>query len=179
MGTHTSWPPPGRRGSRAREVRAALDAVRRIVQGVRVFAAQAERRTGLSGAQLFVLQQLGEAPAQSLNELAARTRTHQSSVSTVVTRLVARGLVARHRAPEDGRRLLLELSPAGRAVLAEAPETAQTRLIAALERLPGRELVALRRGLERLVRALGMEEEAAPLLLEPEPERPARGPARD
>jgi DNA-binding MarR family transcriptional regulator len=33
---------------------------------------------GISLAQLFVLQQLNEKPADSLNELADRTATHQS-----------------------------------------------------------------------------------------------------
>lgn len=132
-----------------------------------MYGARAERHTGLSGAQLFVLQQLAQAPAQSLNELAARTRTHQSSVSTVVTRLVGRRLVSRRRAPEDARRLLLELTPSGRALLAGAPETAQGRLIGALEALPASALRSLARELEGLVKALGMDAEPAALFLEP------------
>jgi DNA-binding MarR family transcriptional regulator len=171
MGSHISL--PGRTGRNA-EVRAALDALRRLVQGIRTHAAQAERSTGLSGAQLFVLQQLAEAPAQSLNELAARTRTHQSSVSTVVTRLVERRLVSRRRAADDGRRLLLEVTPTGRAQLASAPESAQSRLIAALEALPTARRRSLVRDLGELVAALGMDREPPALFLEP-PERP--GPA--
>jgi len=60
MGTHTPREPRSR--GRAGQVQAALDALRRIVQGLQLYSAQAERRTGLSGAQLFVLQQLAEAP---------------------------------------------------------------------------------------------------------------------
>lgn len=171
MGTHTRR--GRRRAGQDAPVRAALDALRRIVQGIRLSDARAERHTGLSGAQLFVLQQLAEQPAQSLNELAARTRTHQSSVSTVVTRLVGRGLVSRRRADDDGRRLVLELSPAGHDLLTGAPETAQTRLIAALERLPRPELAALTANLEGLVAALGMEAEPAPLFFE-SPEEPGK-----
>jgi DNA-binding MarR family transcriptional regulator len=164
MGSHIS---PSRRAGRTTDVRAALDALRRIVQGIRTHGAQAERSTGLTGAQLFVLQQLAEAPAQSLNELSARTRTHQSSVSTVVTRLVERRLVSRRRSPKDGRRLLLEVTPAARALLAGAPETAQSRLIAALEALPAARRRALVRDLAALVAALGMDREPATLFLEP------------
>jgi MarR family transcriptional regulator, lower aerobic nicotinate degradation pathway regulator len=166
MGTHTPRH-PSRRG-RPAQVQAALDALRNIVQGVRVYSAQAERRTGLSGAQLFVLQKLAEAPAQSLNELAARTRTHQSSVSTVVARLVSRRLVSRRRSPADGRRLLLELTPAGRALLSGAPQTAQGRLIEALEKMPQRRRQELVEGLTTVVAALGTATEPAPLFLEPE-----------
>jgi MarR family transcriptional regulator, lower aerobic nicotinate degradation pathway regulator len=164
------------RPGRAANVQGALDALRRIVQGIRLSASQAERQTGLSGAQLFVLQQLAEAPGQSLNALAARTRTHQSSVSTVVTRLVGRGLVSRRRDPADGRRLVLDLTAAGRDLLTGAPETAQSRLIAALERLPRPALRALVANLEALVAAVGMDAEPAPLFFESseKPGKPGR-----
>jgi DNA-binding MarR family transcriptional regulator len=174
MGAHTAS--QRARAAPAADVGAALDALRRIVQGLRLSAAHAERATGLSGAQLFVLQQLAEAPAQSLNELALRTRTHQSSVSTVVSRLAARGLVSRRRDAADARRLVLDLTPAGRTLLGGAPETVQTRLIAALERLPRSGLKPLATSLNDLVRAAGMEAEPAPLFFEPanHPAKPGR-----
>ncbi len=76
-----------------------LDAIRRIVQALRESSRAAEKRVGLSGAQLFVLQTLGESPGLSLNELAERTRTHQSSVSVVVTQAGTAAVGgARHRA---------------------------------------------------------------------------------
>jgi MarR family transcriptional regulator, lower aerobic nicotinate degradation pathway regulator len=164
MGSHT---PTGRaRTAPAADARAALDALRRIVQALRLSATQAERQTGLSGAQLFVLQQLAEARGQSLNDLARRTRTHQSSVSIVVTRLVSQGLVSRRRAPDDGRRLVLDLTTRGRTLLADAPATAQSRLIAGLDRLPRPALRALVAQLESLVAALGMETQPAGLFFE-------------
>src|SRR3954465_5527311 len=115
-----------------RSTRAVLDAVRTIVRALRESSRQAERAGGMSGAQLFVLQRLAGAAPLSLNELAQRTHTHQSSVSVVVTKLARRGLVARARAAADGRRLEITLTPAGRAVLGRAPAAAQERLIAAL-----------------------------------------------
>jgi DNA-binding MarR family transcriptional regulator len=83
MGSHTN--------STAARPRDVLDSLRRIVQVLRESSRRAERQLGISGAQLFVLEKLAEAPSQSLNELAERTHTHQSSVSTVVARLVKRG----------------------------------------------------------------------------------------
>jgi tetratricopeptide (TPR) repeat protein len=67
---------------------AARARLREIVQALRESSRRAEQRLGISGAQLFVLEKLADAPSQSLNDLAARTFTHQSSVSTVVARLV-------------------------------------------------------------------------------------------
>jgi hypothetical protein len=42
------------------DIRIVLDSIRRIVQALRVSSRAAEKTVGLSGAQLFLLQQLGE-----------------------------------------------------------------------------------------------------------------------
>src|SRR5262245_64858968 len=94
MGSHISRdpaPPDEPSDTHSREV---LDSLRRIVQTLRESSRRAEQRLGISGAQLFVLEQLASGPSHSLNDLAARTFTHQSSVSTVVARLVEEGLVS-------------------------------------------------------------------------------------
>ena len=139
-----------------RDLAAALAALNALVDALRVGSRGIERRLGISGAQLFVLQKLAEGPVSSLKELAARTFTHQSSVSVVVTRLVARGLVARTTFPDDARRVTLALTARGRALLAKAPETLQARLLASLERLSRAERKTLVEGLERLVREAGI-----------------------
>src|SRR5437762_1170436 len=128
MGTHTI--------SRAADTREILDAVRRIVRALHESSRAAEKILGLSGAQLFVLQKLADSPGLSLNALAAETHTHQSSVSTVVSRLVDRGLVLRAAAADDARRLELRVSAEGRRLVSRTPHAARSRLIDALERLP-------------------------------------------
>src|SRR4051794_12131990 len=66
------------------EIRSILNSMRRIVDILRVASRAAEKDVGLSGAQLWVLHKLAEGPVISLNELAERTCTHQTSVSVVV-----------------------------------------------------------------------------------------------
>jgi DNA-binding MarR family transcriptional regulator len=127
-----------------------LQAIRRMVHALHVASRAAERDYGLSAAQLFVLQKLAENRAISLNDLAARTLTHQSSVSVVVQRLVARGLVHRAVAGEDRRRIVLSLTARGRAIARRLPEAAQHRLIAAVQRLPASQRRDLARLLERV-----------------------------
>ena len=112
-----------------------LDGVRRIVQALRESSRLAERRVGLTSAQLFVLQKLAESPAISVNELAAATHTHQSSVSVVVRRLAQQGLVRRTRSAVDGRSVTLTLSSRGERAAAQVPDLAQARLVDAVGRL--------------------------------------------
>src|SRR6266851_1467874 len=64
MGSHAS----------AEAVRAVLDCVRRIVRALRESSREAERKVGISGAQLFVLQQIAAGQARSVSELADRTQ---------------------------------------------------------------------------------------------------------
>jgi DNA-binding MarR family transcriptional regulator len=151
MGTNTSRRRARPSGSHTREV---LDAIRRIVQALRESSRLAESRVGLSGAQLFVLRTAAESPGLSLNELAARTRTHQSSVSAVVTRLARKGLVRKRIADGDARRVEIRLLSSGRRRIDRAPQSAQERLVASVDALPGAERARLAITLDRL--AVGM-----------------------
>src|SRR3982750_410730 len=99
--------PPKRKDAR---LTGTLDAIRRIIRILRCSFRRSEQQVGIGGAQLFVLQQLDDAPAPSINALAARTYTHQSSVSVVVRRLVEQGLVVRQPSASDRRRRELKLT---------------------------------------------------------------------
>ena len=153
-----------------------LDSIRRLVRLLRLADRAAQNEVGLSGAQLFVLQELFRSPSLSLNELAERTRTDQSSVSVVVTRLVDAELVARDRDTRDARRLVLNLTKAGRAVVQKAPRAAQERIISTVEALPAAERNRFADTFERLVEGLGTERVPAPMLFVDE--EPARVPRR-
>lgn len=161
-----------------KNVRETLDAIRRIVHTLRVSAREAEKRTGLSGAQLFVLYKLAEGGGLSVNALAERTRTHQSSVSAVVQRLADRKLVRRHADAQDRRRMVLTLTADGRKLLARAPAAAQERLIAALEALPPAHQRQLARALGLLLRNLGLGHTVPPLFFEEQPLAARRGKKR-
>jgi DNA-binding MarR family transcriptional regulator len=150
-------------------VTTVLDSFRRIIRALRIGSRAAEKQAGLSGAQLFVLDTLSKHPAQSLNELADRTRTHQSSVSVVVQRLVDRRLVSRHQSDADARRLELSISPLGRELLHDAPDLAQHRLIHALDRLPVADQTRLAKLLSQLVERMGEAETTPQMFFEDEP----------
>jgi DNA-binding MarR family transcriptional regulator len=138
----------------------------RIAETLRASSRAAERQLGISGAQLFILRKLAEAPAQSINDLAERTFTHQSSVSVVVSRLAARRLVSRIPSPTDARRHTIALTAAGRALLRKAPEETHARLVAGLERLSRDERHAVARALEKLVREAGIGAQTPGMFLE-------------
>ena len=157
---------PRRPARAADDTRAVLEGLRRVVQALRVTARDAEQRHGLSAAQLFVLHLLERDGPASVNALAARSFTHQSSVSVVVTRLADAGYVERRRAEDDARRAEVALTARGRALLRRVPEPAQSQLVSALARVAPVERRALARGLVALVREMGIADGAAGMFFE-------------
>ena len=144
-----------------------MDSVRRIVQALR----SSHRTAGtmkLTGAQLFVIASLAEADEPlSVGELAHRTRTDQSTVSVVVSRLVEKGLVKRGTSSRDSRRVDLSLTAKGKALQRRAPATVpQQKLAAALEQLSARDASTLARLLSLIVTDMGEADSPARMLFE-------------
>jgi DNA-binding MarR family transcriptional regulator len=146
------------------EAEDALNALRRIIRFLRVADRESEAMHGLSAAQLFVLHSLADSPARSVADLAQRTLTDQSSVSIVVSRLESRKLLKRTPSREDRRRVEIELTAAGRKVLAHGPRAPQPGMIAAIDAMPPAKRKRLVEALEALVQAIGAQE-VEPLML--------------
>jgi len=166
----------------ARDGFQAVEALRQLVRLLHDSARMAQGRTGISGAQLFVLRVLADHPGLSINDLAHRTMTHQSSVSVVVSRLLARGLVARHPSPDDRRRQLVTLTARGRALHRTSPAVVQERIVEVVRKLSPARRHGLADGLRALARALGASRQGASMFFEeddvPAGNRPARAGAR-
>jgi DNA-binding MarR family transcriptional regulator len=148
------------------DVRAVLDDLRRIVQCLRTSSRDTQRRFNLSAAQLFALQQVAALPGSSIKDLAARTFTHQSSVSVVVQRLVKRKLVAKIAAKDDRRRVRLAITDDGRRVLRRSPQPAQERLIAGIASLKAADRRVLVEALTTMARTLTPTTAPPPMLFE-------------
>ena len=100
------------------------------------------------------LQQIADHPESSVNDIAARTFTHQSSVSVVIQRLVAANLVAKVPAAHDRRLTRLTLTAQGRRALARTPRSVQQDLVAAVSGLPPADRRTLARLMTTLARAV-------------------------
>jgi DNA-binding MarR family transcriptional regulator len=167
---------PHRNGRVADDVKSSLEAFRRIVQTLRTSAREAEQRTGLTSAQLLALQQLAHSPGASVNDLAALTFTHQSSVSVVVRRLVKRRLVEKVASADDKRRVRLQLTSAGAALIRRSPEPGQERLVSGISSLAPAARRAFARSLCDIARAVTARTEASRLAHRPS--QPARARSR-
>ncbi len=120
---------PGRRKSEKAEAcaRRVLEVVPQVMTVLR-----REMRRGaqwdLSVPQFRVLAFLGRAPGASLSEVADFAGVAPATTSATVERLVRRGLVIRASDPLERRRVQLELSKEGRALLERVRAHIRTRI---------------------------------------------------
>lgn len=159
----------------------ALQAVRGLVQALTQSARAVESKTGVTNAQLFLLRQIRDYPNITVNELAARAMTHQSTVSIVLSRLERRDLITRDTSKIDRRSVVLRLTAGGRRLLRRAPTPATSAVLDALRRLTPAELRALTRGVRALDREFGIRDGQPSMLFEdakPPAGRRARAGAR-
>jgi DNA-binding MarR family transcriptional regulator len=112
---------------------------------------------------LFLLRQVAAHEELSINALAERTMTQQSTVSLLVRRLEEAGFVERTRSSRDARQVLVTLTRQGRLVARRAPKSPLGRMVESLDRLPAGEVEALIHGLGSLLRDMRVPAAAGPL----------------
>jgi len=157
------------RKNRPPEVARAINALRRMVRGLRSKAETIERGLKVSAAQLFVLSELAQIPDQSVKDLAAVTMTTHSTVSQVVGQLIVKGLVTRTADPSDARRSVLRLTRQGTKLVKKAPRAIQEDLIDGFGMLSSSERRGLVIGLEKWLAAAGLGGVRSTMLFEKPP----------
>ena len=103
--------------ARAIELVGLLDAMmRRLIRQARI---SRDAQVPLTPLEVRVIEAIGDARDSRMGELARRMVLGMSSLTSVVDRLVAKGLVARERSEEDRRVVRVGLTAGGQKVHAE------------------------------------------------------------
>lgn len=84
-----------------------------------------EKELGVTGQQRLVVRLIGHAGMMSPGTLSAMLHFHPSTVTGIVKRLEAKGLIRRAADPHDGRRMLLSLAPEGQKINRNRSGTAE------------------------------------------------------
>jgi DNA-binding MarR family transcriptional regulator len=149
------------RASHRLAVLAVLEQFRVIFRSTKLHFEWVKEKTGVSGAQLWVLAELHRHPGMRVTELARALAIHQSTASNLLDRLDALGLVHRERSADDQRVVHLSLTAKGRSVIDRAPQPLEGVLPNALHALRGDELAALQGQLERLAARMQVRDRKA------------------
>lgn len=108
------------------------------------------RTLRVTGPQRLALRLIESAPGLTASELTEKLHVHKSTLSGVLQRLEAVGLIARHTDTEDARRQRLSVTPGGRALAERRSGTVEETVTEVLREFTPREVDATRRVLQRL-----------------------------
>lgn len=132
----------------------------RIIYGsVRQQFREIEQTCGVTGSQLWVMQEIANTSGVGVSELAERLSIHQSTCSQLVEKLVARNLIIKERSKEDQRRVGLRLTEAASKLIKKAPGPAEGVLPEALSTLPMGAMQALDASLEKVIEQLHVKDD--------------------
>lgn len=150
------------RGTRQQHAALALEVLKqfRLIYGsVRQHFRRVEEACGVTGSQLWLMQEIARTPGVGVSELARRLSIHQTTCSQLVEKLVSGGHVRKTRSTEDQRRVGLTLSKRATRALKSAPGPAEGVLPEALAELPGPALESLSRQLLKVIAELHLRDE--------------------
>ena len=128
----------------------ALVTLRRIMHVADTNARALARRTGLTLAQMIVLEIVAEDDRTTPKEIARRSGVSQATITSLIDKLEGRGFVTRRRSEQDRRLIRVAATEEGRRLLANAPNPLYAAFSMKFERLPEWEQLMLLAGLERI-----------------------------
>jgi DNA-binding MarR family transcriptional regulator len=108
----------------------------------------------VAAAPLSALRHIKGHPGIKVTDLAKTMALHQSTVSNLIDKLLAKRLVRRQRDSADARIAHLSVTIAGERVLTNARFCERSVLLETLERLPSEALSQLNHALENLLRRI-------------------------
>jgi DNA-binding MarR family transcriptional regulator len=142
-----------------------LIALRRILRAVDLFGRELAQSVGLTAVQFRVLQIVAERDHCTAKEISQRMRVSQAAVTSLVDRLVSRGMVVREKSEVDRRQINIVTTPAGRETIAGAPDPLQQRFVQKFDNLDEWEQSMLVAALQRVATMLEAEDiDASPVL---------------
>lgn len=127
-----------------------LIALRKIIRAIDMHSRKLNKDVGLTGPQLMILQNVGKNDGVMVREIADTINLSSATVTSVLDRMEARGLVKRVRSTIDKRKVGVYLTDKGELALSTAPlplqanftnkfneleEWEQSQMVATLQRL--------------------------------------------
>ncbi len=142
-----------------------LVALRRIIRATDIQSKRIAKSSGLTIPQVMVLRSIGSLGDVTVKRLAEEVSLSQATVTTILNRLEARGLVVRVRSARDKRVVNAQLLPDGEVVLQSVPALLHERFIERFDKLPIVEQESLVDTLGKLAQMMDAEAiDASPML---------------
>jgi len=112
------------------------------------------KKTGLSGAQLWIMQQIYSNEGISNAELAKNLTIHASTCSILVNKLIKKHLIEKTRSQSDERKIILKMTSKGKELMTHAPKSPEGAIPKTLKKLEVEELEELNKVLTKFAKKM-------------------------
>lgn len=153
------------RSTHAQRCREILVSLRKIIQATDLHSRSLNKKFGLTGPQLIVMEEIRNQGQISVTGLAKAISLRQATVTDIINRLEKRGYLTKRKSDRDKRQVRLSLSDEGRKVLDLTPPPLQETFTERFAKLEDWEQLMLLSAFERVVSMMSAEEiDASPIL---------------
>lgn len=142
-----------------------LVALRRVMRATDLHSKQLFKSIGLTSPQLLIMQILHREGSITAGQLADKVSLSQATVTTILDRLQAKGLIQRERSEADRRKVFVLLTEQGAGKLQDAPTPLQEDFIRQFADLKNWEQTQLISALQRIAHMMDAHHiDASPVL---------------
>lgn len=148
------------------DINEVLTALRRVIRAADIHSKRLTKTAGLTAPQLLLMHAIESSSEDStIGKLAKQISLSQATVTSIIGRLEARGLVTRVRSKSDKRFVWLYLTEKGSETLKGAPTPLQKHFVDRFDQLEDWEKSMILCGLQRLAAMMDAREiDASPFL---------------
>lgn len=142
-----------------------LVSLRKITRAISQHSRDLNKRYGLTGPQLVILNEIANYELVSVSQLARSISLSQATVTDILNRLDKKGLVERSRDEKDRRRVMIRITPKCSDILSQAPPALQETFVDRYSSLPEWEQLMILSAIKRVVDLMSAKDiDAAPFL---------------
>lgn len=142
-----------------------LVSLRKITRAISQHSRDLNKRYGLTGPQLVILNEIANYELVSVTQLARSISLSQATVTDILNRLDKKGLVERSRDEKDRRRVMIRITPNCSDILSQAPPALQETFVNRYSSLPEWEQLMILSAIRRVVDLMSAEKiDASPFL---------------
>jgi DNA-binding MarR family transcriptional regulator len=142
-----------------------LVSIRQVIRAIDLYSKKLNKETGLTSSQLLVLQDIGQHEGTMVKDIANRITLSSATVTSILDRLEARGLLVRQRSENDRRRVGLFLTETGSAAIKDSPTLLQEHFINRFESMEQWEQSQMVATMQRIASMMDAERiDASPVL---------------
>jgi len=106
-----------------------LITLRKIARAMSIYSKSLDKHYGLTSPQLLILHELFQTDQMAIGEIARKISLSQATVTDILDRLEAKGLVLRTKNSLDRRQVLIKITSNGRNIINKKPSLLQKEFL--------------------------------------------------